>query len=75
MFKRDYSDRRFRIHNLPESKRYAENDAEWKILLSRQNKTITFSYRNAITEVHAQNNYHNFKIRSTHCYKNLSNIL
>lgn len=41
LFKQDYSDRWFRIHSLPESKRYAENENEWKILLSRQNEIIT----------------------------------
>ena len=41
LFKHDYSDRWFRIHSLPESQRYAGNDAEWKILLSRQNEIIT----------------------------------
>jgi len=41
LFKHDYSDRWFRIHSLPESKRYADNEDEWKILLSRQNEIIT----------------------------------
>ncbi len=41
LFRQDYSDRWFRIHSLPESKRYAENENEWKILLSRQNEIIT----------------------------------
>ena len=41
LFKHDYSDRWFRIHSLPESKRYADNDTEWEILLSRQNEIIT----------------------------------
>jgi hypothetical protein len=41
LFKHDYSDRWFRIHSLPESKRYADNENEWKILLSRQNEIIT----------------------------------
>jgi len=41
LFKHDYSDRWFRIHSLPNSKRYAENESEWKILLSRQNEIIT----------------------------------
>lgn len=41
LFKHDFTDRWFRIHSLPESKRYAENDAEWEILLSRQNEIIT----------------------------------
>jgi hypothetical protein len=41
LFKQNYSDRWFRIHSLPESKRYAENEKEWKILLSRQNEIIT----------------------------------
>jgi hypothetical protein len=40
-FKHDYNDRWFRIHSLPESKRYAENDSEWAILLHRQNKIIS----------------------------------
>jgi len=37
----DYSERWFRIHCLPESKRYADNNDEWKILLYRQNVLIT----------------------------------
>jgi hypothetical protein len=41
LFKHDYSDRWCRIHNLPESKRYAENHNEWGILLNRQNEIIT----------------------------------
>lgn len=41
LFKYDYSDRWFRIHSLPESKRYANSDEEWRILLSRQNSIIT----------------------------------
>lgn len=40
-FKHDYSDRWLRIHSLPESKRYPENEADWKILLTRQNQLIT----------------------------------
>jgi hypothetical protein len=41
LFKQDYSDRWFRIHSLPESKRYADDENEWGILLSRQNEIIT----------------------------------
>lgn len=40
-FKQDYADRWFRIHSLPDSKRYAETVEEWKILLHRQNTIIT----------------------------------
>jgi len=40
-FRNDYSDRWFRIHSLPESKRYADKEEEWCILLDRQNKIIT----------------------------------
>jgi hypothetical protein len=40
-FKHDYPDRWFRIHSLPESKRYAEDKQEWNILLHRQNTIIT----------------------------------
>lgn len=32
-----YPEKWFRIHSLPESKRYPEDDAEWTILLARQN--------------------------------------
>lgn len=41
LFKHDYIDRWFRIHSLPDSKRYADNDEEWSILLLRQNEIIT----------------------------------
>ncbi len=37
LFKHQLTDRWFRIHSLPESKRYAENDSETAILLERQN--------------------------------------
>ncbi|SIR50984.1 DUF3885 domain-containing protein [Pontibacter lucknowensis] len=33
-----FQDRWFRIHSLPESKRYADSEDEYKILLDRQNK-------------------------------------
>lgn len=35
-----YPLRWFRIHSLPESKRYAENEEEYKIILDRQNQLI-----------------------------------
>jgi hypothetical protein len=35
-----FKNRWFRIHNLPDSKRFAENDNEYKIILSRQNRLI-----------------------------------
>lgn len=41
LFKQDYSDRWFRIHSLPQSKRYPENENDWEILLARQNQIIT----------------------------------
>ncbi len=41
LFKQVYSDRWFRIHSLPDSKRYADNDAEWDLLLFRQNELMT----------------------------------
>lgn len=40
-FRRRYPERWLRIHSLPESKRYAENDAEWQILLHRQRTVLT----------------------------------
>ena len=41
LFKNDYSERWFRIHSLPESKRYAENEEDWETLISRQNEIMT----------------------------------
>ena len=35
------ADKWFRIHNLPGSKRYADNDDEMQIILNRQNTLIT----------------------------------
>ncbi len=35
-----YPDRWFRVHSLPESKRYAESADEYKIILDRQNQLI-----------------------------------
>lgn len=40
-FRHDYAGRWFRIHSLPESKRYAETKKEWQILLDRQITIIT----------------------------------
>jgi hypothetical protein len=40
-FRHDFAERWFRIHSLPESKRYAEDDNDWNILLDRQNKIIS----------------------------------
>lgn len=40
-FKDDYPDRRFRIHSLPQSKRYADTESDWITLLTRQNQIIT----------------------------------
>lgn len=40
-FKDDYKDRWFRIHSLPNSKRYPDTENEWNILLMRQNNIIT----------------------------------
>lgn len=38
--KNDYPDRWLRVHSLPESKRYAENESEYQIILDRQNTLI-----------------------------------
>jgi hypothetical protein len=35
-----YKERWFRIHSLPESKRYAQNEDEYKIILDRQKQLI-----------------------------------
>lgn len=36
-----YPERWFRIHSLPESKRYPEDESDWSILLDRQNSLIS----------------------------------
>ncbi len=41
LFKYDYAEQWFRIHSLPQSKRWAESLDEWTILLKRQNQIIT----------------------------------
>ena len=41
LFKQIFSDRSFRIHSLPQSKRYPDNEKDWEILLSRQNEIVT----------------------------------
>jgi hypothetical protein len=41
LFKNVYTERWFRIHSLPESKRYPEDENEWQVLLTRQNEIIT----------------------------------
>lgn len=40
LFKIDFKEKWFRIHSLPNSKRYAESDGDWNILLTRQNQII-----------------------------------
>ena len=40
-FKHDYASRWFRIHSLPQSRRYADTEHEWDILLARHNTIIT----------------------------------
>lgn len=40
-FRHQLHDRWFRIHSLPESKRYATEAEEWAILLNRQNALLT----------------------------------
>lgn len=37
----NYASRWFRIHSLPESQRYPHDDADWTILLNRQNALIS----------------------------------
>jgi len=40
-FKWAYPNSWFRIHSLPNSKRYPNNEKEWKVLLKKQNEIIT----------------------------------
>lgn len=40
-FRKDYPDKWLRIHSLPGSKRYAETEYEWNVLLDRQNQVMT----------------------------------
>lgn len=41
LFKCEHPDRWFRIHSLPNAQRYAHNNREWEILLTRQNEIVT----------------------------------
>jgi hypothetical protein len=41
LLRQEYSERWFRIHSLPESKRHAENNKEFDIILNRQNEILT----------------------------------
>lgn len=66
LFKKDYSERWFRIHSLPESKRYAETEQEWTILLSRQNKIITDLFGNNTTIFIVTGEYYWFEQRKVH---------
>ncbi len=40
-FRHDYPERWIRIHSLPDSKRYPDNEDEWMIILHRQNSILT----------------------------------
>jgi hypothetical protein len=40
LFRSELSSRWFRVHSLPDSKRYAEDVLEWKILLTRHNDIL-----------------------------------
>ncbi|MCF6404842.1 hypothetical protein L3C95_18225 [Chitinophaga filiformis] len=40
-FKHSYSHRWFRIHSLPDSRRYPSDQEDWEILLTRQNTILT----------------------------------
>jgi hypothetical protein len=40
LFQGEFQDRWFRIHSLPESKRYADTPAEWQLLLQRQHTLL-----------------------------------
>ena len=44
LFKEVYHERWLRIHSLPESKRYPDNDLEMNIILQRQNQIISDLY-------------------------------
>jgi hypothetical protein len=40
LFRGEFPDRWFRIHSLPNSKRYADTPAEWQLLLQRQHTLL-----------------------------------
>ena len=44
LFKEVYRERWLRIHSLPQSKRYPDNDLEMNIILQRQNQIISDIY-------------------------------
>jgi len=41
LFRKAFPDKWFRIHSLPESRRFPKNEKHWNILLERQNQIIT----------------------------------
>jgi hypothetical protein len=45
-FKHDYPDRWFRIHSLPDSRRYPSKQEDWEILLARQNTILADLFGN-----------------------------
>ncbi|MBI2722170.1 MAG: hypothetical protein HYX39_08340 [Bacteroidetes bacterium] len=47
LFRHFWPEQWFRIHSLPQSKRYAETQEEWEILLERQNTIISDLLANA----------------------------
>jgi hypothetical protein len=74
VFKHEYTDRWFRIHSLPDSKRYAEDDEDWFCLLNRQNEIlcdlfhtnskifiVTGEYNSGVPRVHITENDEIFK--------------
>jgi hypothetical protein len=49
LFKIFYTDRWLRIHSLPDSKRYADTDEEWQILLGTQNAILDDIFKDGET--------------------------
>ncbi|MCW3075893.1 MAG: hypothetical protein JWO32_502 [Bacteroidetes bacterium] len=47
LFRHYWPEKWFRVHSLPASKRYAETEAEWLLLLDRQNEIISDLLENA----------------------------
>jgi hypothetical protein len=57
VFKETFATRWFRVHSLPGGKRYAANEQEWQILLTRQNQIITHLLATATDVLLVAGNY------------------
>lgn len=61
-----YPDRWFRIHSLPDSKRYADNQNDWDILLNRHNSLTTDLFGDNANVLLVTGDYSNVSFNEVH---------